>query len=250
MNRASRDENMSYINIYSFLKKVPRGILHELEGIIEAIIRNWPGRTGVMIRWLYYKCRLKHLGRGVVIRPGVRLFGHRYISLEDRCIIDYDCLISAGPFSGGGAEKRFIPNEGFTLSPGEIKIGKGVHLSVGCYVLGNGGVEIGDYSCCAGGTRILSVTNHYRSFEQPSRPDVYFTIHAGKDHECYMYGPVVLKRNVGIASNCILLPGTLICEDSFLALCSVAHKGKIGPNSIASGSPAARLRDRYKANKE
>jgi len=229
-----------------FLLKVPRGILRELESIIEAIIRNWPGRGGCIIRWLYYWCRFKHIGRGVKIKPGVRFFGHRYISLEDGCIIDFDCIIFAGPFSGGGAEKRYIPNDRFTLSEGEVRVGKGVHLSVGCYILGQGGVQIGDYSCCAARTRILSLTNHYASFADPSRRDVYFTINVGPEHECYMYGPVVLERNVGVASNCILLPGITLSEDSFLAIGSVLHKGVIPPNSIAKGNPAVRIRDRYR----
>ena len=232
------------LSVFLILSKVAHGILRELLSIIEVVIRNWPGRTGCIIRWIYYKFRFKHLGRNVIIQPGVRFFGHRYISLDDGCIIDFNCIIFAGPFRSE-AEKRYMHNNEFKLSNGEVKIGKGVHLSVGCYILGQGGVQIGDHSCCAAGTRILSLTNHYASFSDPSRDDVYFTIKAGKDHECYIIGPIVLGRNVGIASHCILLPGAMLYENSFLEIGSVAYKVPIPPNSVAGGNPAVRIKDRY-----
>lgn len=235
--------------VFNVLSKIRRGILRELESITEAIMRNWPGRAGCIVRWIYYKFRFKYLGRKVTIKPGVRFFGHRNISIDDGSTIDFDCIIFAGPFRSE-AERRYIQNNEFKLSDGEVKIGKGVHLSVGCYILGQGGVQIGDYSCCAAGTRILSLTNHYASFSDPSRRDVYFTINAGKDHECYMLGPIVLGRNVGVASHCILLPGATLSEDSFLAINSVARRGVIPPNCVAAGNPAVRMKERYKAKKD
>ena len=148
----------------------------EFQEIVEAILRDWPGRLGVVIRRGYYRCRLKHVGKDVIIKTGVRFVGHRYISLEDGCIVDIGCLILAGPFSPSQYETRYKPNSEFGLADGEVKVGRKVHLSVGCYILGNGGVDIGDYCGLAAGTRVLSVTNHYLSFENPSRRDVYFTI--------------------------------------------------------------------------
>ena len=227
------------------LLKVVQMVLFELQSIVEYLICNWPGHTGLILRRLYYKCRLKHVGRKVIIKPGVRFSGHSYISLDDGCIIDFNCIIFAGPFVND-FEKRYIPNPKFKLSDGEVRIGKGVHLSVGCYIIGNGGVQIGDYCGCAAGTRILSLTNHYASYSEPSHRDVYWTTTGGKEHICYLYGPVVLGRNVGIAMNCILLPGAMICEDSFLALSSVASNGVIPSNSIAAGNPAKRIKERYK----
>ena len=135
------------------------------------------------------------------------------------------------------------------MSDGEVRVGKNVHLSVGCYILGNGGVDIGDYSGLAAGTRVLSVTNHYRSFKEPSRHNVYFTINVPPENACFIYGPIVLKENVGIASHCVLLPGLTVHKDSFVSLASVA-RGTIKANSIVAGNPAVFVKKRFSGELE
>jgi acetyltransferase-like isoleucine patch superfamily enzyme len=222
-------------------------VLYELQEIFEAILRYWPGRSGVLFRRWYYRCRLKYVGKGVIIKTGVRFTGHRYITLEDGCIVDIGCIILAGSLGQSQYECRYKANDEFKLSDGEVRIGRKVHLSVGCYILGNGGVDIGDFGGLAAGTRVLSVTNHYASFTDPSRHNVYFTINVPPENACFMYGPIVLKENVGIATHCVLLPGLTIHRDSFLSMYSIA-KGVIESNSIAAGNPAVRIKERFKSH--
>ncbi|GEM_PF-474815 len=231
-------------DVFCLCKRFFKAVLFEVQEIIEGILRSWPGRLGVFLRWCYYRCRLKYVGKGVVIKTGVRFVGHRYITLQDGCIVDFNCLIFAGPFSSSPYEKKYVPNSDFHLGEGEVRIGRKVHLSVGCYILGNGGVDIGDYSCLAAGTRVLSLTNHYRSFSEPHRRNVYFTINVPKENACFLYGPIVLQENAGVASHCILLPGLTMEKDSFLAIGSVA-RGRIESNSIAAGNPAVRIKERF-----
>jgi acetyltransferase-like isoleucine patch superfamily enzyme len=185
------------------------------------------------------------MGRDVVIDPDVLITGTHYISLHDNVHISRGCIISGGPSANTVSETRRLANGRFGLSEGEVSIGRGTHIAAGCYILGHGGVRIGDFCGLAGGTRILSISNHYASFSDRSRRDIYFTLYAGAEHACYLIGPVVLGDNVGVASNVVLLPGATVCNDSFVTIGSVVHPGVIPPNSIASGNPAALVKQRF-----
>lgn len=224
-----------------FFRKAGKAVCSELVEMLEWILRDWPGRIGIVLRRGYYRCRLKHVGKGVIIKTGVRFIGHRYITLQDHCIVDVRCMIFAGPLSSRSYEHLYKPNPAFQLTDGEVQIGRYVHVSVGCYILGHGGVEIGDYCGLAAGTRVLSVTNHYASFAEPSRRDVYFTLW----NACFFYGPIVLKENVGVATYCVLLPGLCVEKDSFLSIGSVA-RGHIESNSIVAGNPAVHVKERFR----
>jgi acetyltransferase-like isoleucine patch superfamily enzyme len=227
------------------LLRLPRVLAGDAADLVEALVRHWPGSLGYGLRTRYYRKRLKHLGKGVVIDPGVRFLGLKHISIGDGTHIYFECIICAGPAAPNQAEVRRLSNEHFAGADGEVHIGRGVHMAAGCYILGNGGVQIGDYCGLAGGTRILSMTYHYASFADRSRRDVYFGIEGGTSHACYLFGPVVLGDNVGVASNVVLLPGATVCNDSFVTIGSVVHPGVIPPNSIASGNPAALVKQRF-----
>jgi acetyltransferase-like isoleucine patch superfamily enzyme len=220
-------------------------IFQEFSALIEELFRIWPGSVGYKLRWLYYRRRLKYLGNNVRISPGVRLIGHKHISIGDDTDINFGCMIISGLVGQDEAEFHRVSNPAFQGSEGEVLIGKGVHIAPGVYILGHGGVQVGDCSGLAGGTRVLSMTNHYASFLDWYRRDMYFSSRAGREHACYIIGPVVLGRNVGIASNCVILPGAQLCDESFLAIASVAHQGVIAANMIASGNPAVPIKERF-----
>ena len=233
-----------------YFLQVIKLILKEIIDFTEFVLRHFPGKTGYFLRWCYYKLRLRHLGRKILIYPGVRIVGPHYISIGDGSTITYGCTLVAGAVATAqekGAEYQLRSNPHFGHQPGEIVIGKCVYLSQNCTIIGNGGVQIDDYCCCSMDTRIISMSNHYASFKQPDNRSIYFTHRAGSEHECYLVSPVVLKRNVGVAAMCILLPGVTILEDSFIGAGSVVYPGTIGPNQIASGNPAVFVKDRYRA---
>jgi acetyltransferase-like isoleucine patch superfamily enzyme len=227
------------------IKTIIRFVLYELQEIIEAIIRDWPGRLGIVIRRGYYRCRLKHVGKGVIIKPGVRLIGSRYISIGDYCTIAHNTMIQAGPPTGLKSECLYMENPDYRWGPGEVVLGRYVYLSANCYILGNGGIYIGDYSCCARDTSILSFSNHYRSFKNPSDRSIYFTHGSGPEHECYLSGPVVLETNTGVASHAVILPCVTIHADSFVGIGAVVHKGQYPANAYISGTPGRVMRSRY-----
>jgi len=232
------------------VRDLPSTLVTNLAAIIEAMVRHWPGPLGYGLRTRYYRKRLKHLGKGVLIDPGVRFFGLKHISIGDGTHIYFECVICAGPAAPNQAEVRRLPNEHFAGADGEVHIGRGVHMAAGCYILGNGGVQIGDYCGLAGGTRILSMTYHYASFADRSRRDVYFGIEGGTSHACYLFSPVVLGCNVGVASNAVILPGTTLGDDCFVTIGSVVHYGEVQPNLVVSGNPARGIKHRFASAKD
>lgn len=231
--------------MFPLMKTIIKSVLYEFQEMIEAIIRDWPGQLGVVIRRGYYRCRLKHLGRGVIIKPGVRLSGTRYISIGDYCTIAHHTIIQAGPTTGLKAECLSLDNPDYRGGAGEVVLGRYVYLSANCYILGQGGVYIGDYSCCARDTTILSFSNHYRSFKNPSDRSIYFTHGCGPEHECYLAGPVVLENNTGVASHAVILPCVTIGTDSFVGIGAVVHKGRYPANAYIAGTPGRVIHSRY-----
>jgi len=221
-------------------------VLGDIPKIIEAIIRPWPGVSGYVVRRFWYRMRFKHLGKRVRIEPNAYFFGHGRISIGDDTQIDIGTIIAAGPSTQGKAEVHKINNPYFTLSEGEVSIGKGVHVTAGVAILGSSGVQIGDYCGLAGGTRLISTTRHHSSYKDRSRRDIYFS-QGFQEHGCYLCGPIVLGDNVGVASNAVLLPGSAVLKESFLAIGAVLRQGQvIAENSIAAGAPAERVGDRFR----
>jgi acetyltransferase-like isoleucine patch superfamily enzyme len=251
MNRSQLGKDVAatvlsmHLSLFRTLATIHRVLGGEVAAISEAVVRHWPGLVGYAIRRLYYRHRFKHLGRRVRIAPGVRFLGHRHISIDDDTFIDYGVQIIAGPPSSQ-AEVCRLPNPQFDLAEGEVRIGKATHVAVGVCILGQGGVSVGDYCGIAGGSRILSCTHHYSSSKKRFRRDIYFSSMAGADHVCYIVSPVVIGNNAGVASNCILLPGTRMGDESFLGVASVVPtQGVVGSNRVACGNPAVEARYRF-----
>ena len=210
------------------------------------MVRDWPGIVGYKLRSLYYRARFKHVGKGVIFGRGLRISGHQFISVDDNSYIDDECMIIAGPFGAPPqAEIRRVPNRGFNFAPGEVVIGKHVHLACRGYILGCGGVYIGDCGGFAGGCRLLSLTNHYASFKDPSKRDMYALHRAGWEHSSFLVGPIVLERNVALGSNAVILPGALIRQDSFVAINSLVWPGVVPQNSVVAGNPAVKVKPRF-----
>lgn len=96
--------------------RVGKSILREIQDIVEGLICNYPGRTGFFLRRIYYKCRMRHVGRNVVFGPGCRIKGCRYISIDDHSVLALGCTLIAGPIDthAGPAEYRERHNGEFT----------------------------------------------------------------------------------------------------------------------------------------
>ena len=213
--------------------------------IWQALISNFPGPVGFGLRHWFWKDRLKHLGSNVLIDCGVYFQNPEYISIDDNSWIDRGVIILAGPDRSTRA-RRSIPNQDFPLADGEVHIGKNSHIAPNCLISGIAGVYLSDECNLASGTKVYSFSHHYRSDESPSDRTVVFGPRVSGDRQYMIHGPVFVGRNVGVAVQAVILPGVSIGDNSFVAINSVVHSS-FGENSLVAGSPATRLRDRFKA---
>lgn len=210
------------------------------------LVTELPGEAGQALRHRHWRKRLRRLGEGVRIDPGVSFQGPEFIEIGDRCWIDRRVMILAGP-DRSTREKIERPNPAYRGEPGVVQIGRNVHVGPGSIVSGlGGGVQISDDCGISAGCRIYALTHHYRSRREPSDRSIRFAPRVPPEQQCLVEGPVVLGRNTGLALGAILLPGVHVPEDCFVGIYSVVAKGPFPPNSLIAGDPAGRVADRFR----
>ena len=215
-----------------------------LRPLIEAFLRPIGSGLGERLRYLYYRRRFKSCGTNVRIGMNVNLTGLEHISVGDNVWIDDGCILNAGlPDSFGDREVRRRDNHDYGPADGELKLGSHIHMAPGCILNAfGGGIEIGDHCGLSSGVKIYSMSNHYRSFEDPTRitysnpmtrgfPVVLSICPVKVGRNCFVtLGAIVLGGTVG--ENSYVTPGTLVI-------------GRFAPNTILSGSPATERGSRF-----
>lgn len=199
-----------------------------------------PGPFGNWVRGRYYRRRLKRCGQRVIIDTGVLLDHPELISLGDDVHIDKYCVISTGLTLQGRV--RYLPNPAFGGSPGEIRIGNDVHVVQQCILMGYGGIEIGDNCTLSAGCKLYSLTN--QPYDPDDRSRVLSIMPYGQAP--FLCGPIVLRKNVWLGLQVIVMPGVEVGRDSFASTNSLVMSS-FGPNSYLRGQPAIRARDRFEA---
>ncbi len=211
------------------------------------LITYWPGELGNLLRYRYYKRRLKYLGKGAVIDVGVYMASPRYISVGDGAHIDRGVTLIAGPPREGQRRICRKNNPRFGHETGEICIGRNVHIAPGAYLLGHGGISVADRSCITTGARVYSMSHHYRNLDDPNDRKLYsFSNRVPMEDQLVIVGPVVMEENAALGLNSVALPGSTIGRNSWVGVLSVAV-GTIPPNVIAVGCPAAVIKQRCPA---
>jgi dTDP-4-amino-4,6-dideoxygalactose transaminase/serine acetyltransferase len=204
---------------------------------------NLPTHLKVSIRYRYYKKRLKYLGKNVQIDIGVYIQNPEYVSIGDNTWIDKYVILLAGP-PRGNRETRIKENKNFKLDKGNLFIGQNVHIAPFCIISGMGGIYIGNDVGFSSSCKVYSFTHHYRSFVNSSNQMITFGPQVPQERQSMILGPIVVEDNVGIALNCVVLPGVTIHKNSFIMMKSVVSRD-ILENSIASGNPARIIKNRF-----
>ncbi len=202
-----------------------------------------PGSSGRKLRYGYYRKKFKSCGKNVIIDEGVLIHNPESITIGENVWIDRYCILIAGKVNLQGKIVKRRKNREFKWEEGELIIESNVHIAPFCLIQAHGGAYIGQNCALSSGVKVYSLSNMPRN---PYNLDetVYFSPMA--NNSAYFIGPVMLKENVGIALNCIILPGVMIGENSFATPNSVLLSS-ITPNSYVSGNPAKRVKERFKA---
>lgn len=209
--------------------------------IADGLVVGVPGPTGRRLRRWWWRPRLAHLGRRVAIDQGVRFDGARWISIGDDTWIDRDVTLLAGIPRPGRETRHRTPAD---ATRGLLSIGSRCHIGPFAVISGLGGLSIGDDVTISTGSKLYSLSHHYRSYARPWDRSVGFGSMLPDDRQAMVEGPVVLEGNVGIGADCLVLPGVTIHRDAFVLPRSVVRRSLPG-GMIAGGDPAAALSARY-----
>jgi acetyltransferase-like isoleucine patch superfamily enzyme len=219
-------------------EKLVRHVRRVCSDFLKMFIVYWPGPSGNFLRYRYYKGRLKSLGRKSIIDFGVHIVNPSQISIGDNTHIDRWVTIETGRIREGDRRVYHKTNPKFQHEIGEVHIGHNVHIAPYAYLLGIGGIDIGDCSGIASGARIFSVSNHYHNLNDPNDKKFYlFTNRVPDEDQSIIVGPVVMEKNTGVGLNSVVLPGSTIGENSWVGVLSCVM-GMIPPNVIVMGCPA------------
>ncbi|OXY81880.1 acyltransferase [Oceanimonas doudoroffii] len=158
------------------------------------------------------------LGVNVLISDKASLYNVSKISIGSHVRIDDFCVLSAGE--------------------GGIKIGNYTHIAVFCSLMGNGHIELSDFSGLSSRVSIYTSNDDYSgsSLTNPMIPEEYKNVQSAD---------VKLHKHVIVGSGSIILPGVTLNEGVAVGALSLVTKD-CGEYKIYSGVPARPIKARKK----
>ena len=156
------------------------------------------------------------VGEAVQLSEKASFYNCAAISLGDNVRIDDFCVISAG-------------RDG-------INIGSFVHLAVGCSIIGQAHIQIGDFSGLSSRTSVYSSNDDYSgaSLTGPTVDEEFRNV----DHR-----PVTIGRHVIVGSGSIILPGVSIGDGAAIGALSLVSRN-CDAFAICIGVPARTIKRR------
>ena len=193
-----------------YLKIVPR----EIKLWLEFLIRNIPGQIGYFIRSFYFKKRLRKSFLNNKIETGIRVEYPKNLELGSNSYFGFDCKIYASEFS-------------------KVKIGSNCSFNSNVMInaRGKGSIIIGD--------NVLIAPNVVLRSSDHSFDDLEKTI----NKQGMKDGTIVIKNNVWIGSNSVILKNITIGEGSVIAAGAVVTRD-IEPYTVVGGVPAKIIKKR------
>ncbi len=217
--------------------RIPLVVVRDMVGFV---LMYMPGPTGIALRRLYYRRAFRRCGKNLFIDVGVSISGAEFISVGDNVHIDQYCVIATGQELTGQIERK--ANGSYDFTDGEIVIGNDVHIVQFCIIMGYGGVRIENNCVLSANSKIYSLTNTAYDLKNKSRV-ISLMPYAQAN---FLLSPVVLKSNVWLGLNTIVMPGVTVNKNSFSVSNSVLLDS-FPENSYVAGQPAKRIRERFSA---
>jgi galactoside O-acetyltransferase len=183
-------------------------LIKEIINWVEFLLCNTPGVTGMLLRSLYYRMRLKGCGGGLRLSTDVSIFCPENISLgRDVTIMSYSKVYAGGE--------------------GLIRIGDNVNMNNNVMInaRGKGLISIGN-SVLIGPNAVIRSNNH--SFDRTDMPI---------REQGVVRGEITIEDDVWIAANAVILPDVRVGKGAIVAAGAVVTKD-VAPFTIVGGVPA------------
>lgn len=174
--------------------------------------RGLPSFYGMYFRALYYRFRLKYLGRNVLIDQNVFFAFPCGLSLFDFSYIDKNVMLMAKT----------------------VSIGKRVHLAPNVFVSGGGHFVAKDFSCVATKSSIITSTETLKNGSRSSGP-----MTPAREREL-IRGKVVLERDAFVGAGAIILPNVTVAEGCVIGAGAIISKNT-KPWEIIVGAPSSQI---------
>ena len=175
------------------------------------------------LREIYYRGKLKKMGRCVILDEGVRIEGEKNISISDFVWIDRNSRLFA--------------------EWGSISIGRRVHIAENVIISGGGHITIGDYVAVARGASIYSHSEAIVGGKRLSGPMI------PEYQKGMKTAPIKIHKDALIGVNAVVLPGVTIGEGAIVGANSLVNKD-VKDWDIVFGTPARPVAKRPKVNVE
>ncbi len=172
------------------------------------LLAHIPGSLGRWLRAGYYAKALRYLGRRAVIGEGMEIIAAENISIGDDFIALRDCFLCAD-------------------GQGTITIGDRVSLATNAMLnAGQRGVIAVGNDSGIGNNCVLRTSPH--KYEDPTRPF---------KSQGHMPGSIIVEKDVWVAANCTLLPGTHLEQGCIIGAGRVVG-GPVKAYTVVAGNPA------------
>lgn len=215
-----------------------RNVFSLVPAVRDLLVTHLPGPGGNALRVRYYRKRCRFVGKDVLIGVGVQIRNPEYVSIGDHCWIAHYVELAAGPTGEGKRKISRRENPRFQHQEGDVVIGKNTHIASYSFISGHGGIQIGEGCALAPGTRLISITNHYRNESDPTDTRRYSPgTRIPEEDQVLLVGPIVMGDNSAIGTNTALMPGSAIGEYGAVGALSVLTKS-LQDGEIAMGVPA------------
>jgi acetyltransferase-like isoleucine patch superfamily enzyme len=180
----------------SFLLSINLPIYRSLVSAYVNNMRGLPSFSGNYARALYWRSRLQHIGRNVLIDQNVFFANPGKIRLNDFCFIDKNVMILAKAAT----------------------IGTRVHLAPNVFVSGGGSFSIADHACVAAGSQIITSTEVIKEGNRCSGPMTK------PQERRVLRSEVVIEEDAFIGAGAILLPGIVVKRGAVVGAGAVVQR--------------------------
>ncbi len=207
---------------------------NQLKRLIESFIRNIGGALGLKLRFWYYKTQFKSCGSHIIIGEGVFFENPKTMILGSDIWIDKNSILLAGAFNS--KDRKFHQKGSEDIKWGELIIGNNVHIAPFSLVQAHGGIKIGSNVTIASGSRIYSLSHHYKNLNDQTDLKRYsFSSMAPKGEQFLIVGNVSIGDKAAVGLNSVILPGSKIPNGAWIAVSSVVTGSElIEENSVFS----------------